>query len=110
MPGKTVTPENCPTPMYHETHNYCPSCSFVYVKPTSETPPPPPPSFDPLTTTEKVDAIYSMLTEKVVPFIDGLTAMAAPLMGAGGMKAKMTRAAMGDDAKAALARISGMRD
>lgn len=24
-----VLPENCPTPEYHETHRYCPSCSWT---------------------------------------------------------------------------------
>ena len=29
MPDPTITPQDCPTPIYHETHYYCPSCSFV---------------------------------------------------------------------------------
>lgn len=24
-----IDPEDCPTPSYHETHRYCPSCSWV---------------------------------------------------------------------------------
>jgi hypothetical protein len=24
-----IEPNECPTPMYHDTHYYCPSCSFV---------------------------------------------------------------------------------
>jgi hypothetical protein len=26
-------PENCPTPEYHETHRYCPSCSWTEPQP-----------------------------------------------------------------------------
>lgn len=32
-----VRPEDCPTPEYHDTHHYCPSCSFTSgVAPLSE--------------------------------------------------------------------------
>lgn len=27
-PG-TPSPENCPEPYWHETHNYCPACTWV---------------------------------------------------------------------------------
>lgn len=26
---QNIKPEDCPTPEYHATHHYCPSCSFV---------------------------------------------------------------------------------
>jgi hypothetical protein len=25
----SISPAECPTPIYHETHYYCPSCTFV---------------------------------------------------------------------------------
>lgn len=28
--------KNCPTPAYHQTHRYCPSCPFVYEEPKSD--------------------------------------------------------------------------
>lgn len=29
-----IEPEHCPTPEYHETHRYCPSCSWRETQPT----------------------------------------------------------------------------
>lgn len=26
--SESVSPENCPTPEYHESHRYCPSCTY----------------------------------------------------------------------------------
>lgn len=43
MPKETMVylPKDCPTPEYHETHRYCPSCSWTYTESATEAKPEP---------------------------------------------------------------------